>query len=184
MTIIDSILQLWRIRTASKHLAGNLRLIDIGAHKGELFEYLGDRIIQGYGIEPTLDKPLTQNSYSIVPGSVPEIKPLEKNWDAITMLAVIEHIKKSYHNEIADYCYEHLKPGGIVVITVPIPSADKILNLLKWCRLIDGMSLEEHMQFLPEETFDIFKPPSFELVAREQFQLGYNQLFVFKKISR
>ena len=97
------------------------------------------------------------------------------------MFAVLEHIPRSEHLTLADACYDLLRSGGLVVITVPSRAVDHILWLLRALRLIDGMSLEEHFGFEVSEVPTIFDPPRFKLVRRERFQLGLNHLFVFEK---
>ncbi len=181
MKFLDRLLQSWRISKALEHLDGRLRLVDIGAYKGELFERLGGRLTEGYGIEPLIEKPIWGDNYCVIPGSIPEFKPPGNDWDAITMLAVLEHLEPCCRSRIADYCYELLKPGGIVIVTVPSPSSDIVLGLMRKFRLIDGMSLEQHSSFSPKDTLDIFAPPNYVLCSRKAFQLGFNNIFVFKK---
>jgi 2-polyprenyl-3-methyl-5-hydroxy-6-metoxy-1,4-benzoquinol methylase len=181
MKALDRLLQNWRMRIAARHLPDKVRLIDIGAHRGELFEYLGRRLEKGFGIEPLASAPLHRERFEIHPGYFPRAKPGDGPWDAITMLAVLEHIPASETRALAVACYNLLRPGGLVIITVPAPMVDSILWLLGRLRLIDGMSLEEHHGYRPEETPQIFAHPQFGLVVHRRFQLGCNHLFVFRR---
>jgi hypothetical protein len=58
---------------------------------------------------------------------------------------------------------------------------DRILAVLKFIRLIDGMSLEEHYGFEPRGVPSLFSVGEMELVKAGRFQLGCNNLFVFRK---
>jgi hypothetical protein len=84
---------------------------------------------------------------------------------------------------LANNCFNYLKPGGRVIITVPSPQVDTILAVLTTLKLIDGMSLEEHYGYDPAQTIHLFTAPQFKLVCKQRFQLGLNNLFVFEKIS-
>lgn len=181
MKRVDRMLQRWRIRKGLRYIGENASVIDVGAHQGELFQALGDRLRQGFGVEPLIRVPLQTATFSIYPGLFPDVRPAESDWDAITMLAVLEHIPRSAHFDLATACYELLRPGGRIIITVPAKAVDYILNALRWLRLIDGMSLEEHFGFEPGETPKIFSQPRFKLIGRETFQFGLNHLFVFER---
>ncbi len=181
MKRIDRLLQRWRIRQAMRWLPQNSRLIDIGAYHGETFKTLGKRLSEGFGIEPLLESRIETPSYVIEPGYFPAVRPAHGNWDAITMLAVLEHIPDQEQANIAEACYELLRPEGRVIITVPAHAVDHILSVLKFFRLIDGMSLEEHHGFAPTDTLGIFASPRFSLVQHSKFQLGLNHIFVFEK---
>jgi len=181
MRSIDRILQGWRIRKGLEYLGQGGRVIDVGAHQGELFQVLGTRLQTGFGVEPLLAAPKTTSVYVIYPGFFPEVRPADKEWDAITMLAVLEHIPRANQAALAEACYDLLRVGGRVIITVPSHVVDHILSILKFMRLIDGMSLEEHFGFEPTETVRIFSSPRFRLVRHARFQLGLNHLYVFEK---
>ena len=98
-------------------------------------------------------------------------------------LAVLEHFPAEAYQPLGEGCARFLKPGGHLVITVPSPAVDQILEVLKTLRLIDGMSLEEHHGFQIRQTLEIFPSPRFELVRNSRFQLGLNNLFVFRRTA-
>ena len=97
------------------------------------------------------------------------------------MLAVLEHIPPAQYERLARECAAHLRPGGYLLITVPSAIVDRILDVLHWARLIDGMALEEHHGFTASQTPAIFAGKGLELVKRKRFQLGLNNLFVFRR---
>jgi 2-polyprenyl-3-methyl-5-hydroxy-6-metoxy-1,4-benzoquinol methylase len=104
-------------------------------------------------------------------------------FDAVTMLAVLEHFPTSAHAPLAEGCRRFLKPGGQVIITVPSPRVDAILAVLQKLWLVHGMSLEEHHGYEVRQTAEIFSPPHFQLACHRTFQCGLNNLFVFQKIG-
>ncbi len=156
-------------------------MIDVGAHQGELFRTLGNGLQEGFGIEPLIKAAIETGTYTIWPGFFPQIRPEKGDWDAVTMLAVLEHIPRAKHAGLVEACHELLKVGGRVIITVPARIVDYILSVLKFVRLIDGMSLEEHTRFEPDECARLFSMPLFKLIRHERFELGLNHLYVFEK---
>lgn len=181
MKQLDRFIQRWRMRQAMRFIPAAARVIDIGAHEGELFEALGDKLVRGFGVEPLRQAALEADTFTVVPGFFPAARPAEGGWNAITMLAVLEHIPAAEQAALAAACHELLVPGGRVIITVPAKAVDHILALLRFLRLIDGMSLEEHYGFEPADTEQIFGAPGFKLIHRSTFQLGLNHLFVFER---
>jgi SAM-dependent methyltransferase len=182
MTRLDRFIQSWRMRQARRFLPANVRLIDIGAHEGELFRSLGKQLRKGFGVEPLRAAPLHGDNFVIMPGYFPAVRPSDGDWDAVTMLAVLEHIPRNAQTELATACRELLRPGGRVIVTVPAKAVDHILAVLRFLRLIDGMSLEEHYGFEPDDTTArVFAAPSFRLIHRSRFQAGLNHLFVFER---
>jgi SAM-dependent methyltransferase len=183
MRSLDRALQQHRIRQALRFLPGRVRVIDVGAFQGELFRSLGDRLVDGWGVEPLLRERIREETYTIEPGYFPAVRPSAGDWDAITILAVLEHIPTELQTGLASACHELLRPGGRLILTVPEPQVDQILALLRFLRVIDGMSLEEHHGFRSSDTLRIFGPPHFALLAHQRFQLGLNNLFVFEKVT-
>lgn len=179
--LLDEILQKWRMLKAIRHIPKNAIILDVGCGNGRLFQLLGDHISGGIGIDPLLAKPVRHANYSLVPGKFPTQVPRGKQFDAITMLAAIEHFPEELLQNCDEICRGLLHDGGLVIITVPSSYVDTILSILKWFRLIDAWSFDEHHGLEVAAVNEIFSCNHFELIYRKHFQLGLNNLFVFKK---
>jgi SAM-dependent methyltransferase len=183
MKLLDRILQRWRIRKARPYVAAGSRVLDIGCADGELFRRLPG-IADGVGVDPDLPDSLAPAADTrFLRGMFPAVLPDGQPFDVITMLAVLEHVPPDRQHALALDCARHLKPGGYLVITVPSPAVDYILAVLRFFRLIHGMALEQHYGYEPAKTGEIFSVGGLELVASRRFQLGLNNLFVFKKTA-
>lgn len=181
MKTLDRILQRWRIAEAQPYIAPGARLLDIGCADGALFEQLKSHIRDSIGIDPDLPGSSNKNHYKLIAGWFPRDLPNTLPFDVITMLAVLEHVPPEHQSQLAQDCARFLKPGGHLIITVPAPTVDQILKLLKFMCLIDGMSLEQHYGFDAAQTPTIFSVGGLALVKMKKFQLRLNNLFVFQK---
>ena len=183
MKSVDRLLQWWRNAKARPYIACGARVLDVGCGDGALFRQLKPLIGEGVGIDPTLRRSVDREDYRLIAGWFPDDLPDERPFDVITMLAVLEHVPPARQPRLAQACRRLLKEGGYLVITVPAPSADHVLRLLQWMRLIDGMSLEQHYGFDPKTAPAIFCAEGLALVKFEKFQLGFNNLLVFKRTA-
>ena len=186
MTLLDRALQQWRIRKAATFLKPGDRVLDIGCADGTLFRlvhWLGESV----GMDPDfqLDHAAELPNVRFIRGLFPQALLTEK-WprmvfDAITMLAVLEHITPDQHPALVSGCARLLRQGGRLIITVPSPVVDHVLAVLTTMRLVHGMSLEQHHGFEPHQTAAIFSERGFQPIAHHRFQLGLNNLFVFQR---
>jgi 2-polyprenyl-3-methyl-5-hydroxy-6-metoxy-1,4-benzoquinol methylase len=181
VTWLDKFLQRWRIAKARPFLPRGARVLDIGSASGELFRQIDFLAPNGIGIDPTLRQNVEGRNFRLVAGYFPKDMPASEPFDAITMLAVLEHFPNAAYRSLVDGCHRFLKPGGKLIVTVPSTRVDYILEVLKKFRLIHGMSLEEHHGYEVKDTTKIFCPPHFRLVCHRSFQLGLNHLFVFER---
>ena len=170
---------------ALQHIPAGSRLLDIGCFEGEFFTYAGRRLRGGLGIDPVLtdfsNKTLFEN-VTLIKGFFPkDIPPETEKFDVIAALAVLEHIPGEMLQDFIAACHIWLNDDGLVILTIPSPFVDNILAVLLKLRLIDGMSLEEHHGFQIEGISNVFNKSSFRLLKYSTFQLGLNNLFVFKK---
>jgi 2-polyprenyl-3-methyl-5-hydroxy-6-metoxy-1,4-benzoquinol methylase len=186
MTFLDRALQQWRIRRAVKYLKAGDRVLDVGCADGTLFRHIHE-LGESVGVDPNLEIDSTPEIPNVrfIRGLFPQAL-LADGWpkmmfDAITILAVLEHITADQYPAFLNGCAHFLRRGGSLIITVPSPVVDHILAALKTMRLVHGMSLEQHHGFEPHQTADIFSTHGFQLVAHHPFQLSLNNLFVFQR---
>jgi 2-polyprenyl-3-methyl-5-hydroxy-6-metoxy-1,4-benzoquinol methylase len=184
MKLLDRLLQRWRIEKVRRFIPSSARVLDIGCSDGMLFRILGQKLGEGTGIEPDLREAVRANRYNLLPGLFPEALPDTRPFDVITLMAVLEHIPAVRQPRFAEAIAAALTPGGLVLVTVPSPKVDRILEALKAARLIDGMSLEQHFGFRVDQTPGLFENAGLKLVVNKKFQLGLNNLFVFRACNR
>jgi SAM-dependent methyltransferase len=180
MTSLDRFIQRARISKAAGHIPSGARVLDIGSADGALFRQV-KHIGSGIGIDPLLERQVDLGAVQLIPGLFPSALPTREPFDVITMLAVLEHIPRTAQPELARNCAAFLRSGGRLIVTVPSPAVDTILDWLRAARLIDGMSLEQHYGFTPAETRPVFGSAGLSVIAQERFQFGLNNLFVFVK---
>ncbi len=181
MRLLDRIFQRWRIAKAGRYIFPGARVLDIGCGDGALFRCLDSIITEGWGIDPDLQRSLDRTRWKLIAGRFPRDLPEELAFDVITMLAVLEHIPPDKQSEFAVACARRLRAGGHLIITVPSPRVDRILWFLRGLRVIDARSLEEHYGFDPNDTPSLFSTAGLTLLVGKKFQLGLNNLFVFKQ---
>jgi 2-polyprenyl-3-methyl-5-hydroxy-6-metoxy-1,4-benzoquinol methylase len=180
LTPVDRFLRWWRIRKARRYIPSGARVLDVGCHDGTLFRTLSQRIVSGVGVDPALRRSATIGPYrfsdDVFPGA-----PLDPaSFEAITFLAVLEHVDDGSLASIRDACERLLVPGGVVIVTVPSPAVDGILHLLQRGRLVAGIATHQHHGADPASIADALGAEALTLVAGRTFQLGLNNLFVFR----
>jgi hypothetical protein len=180
MTWLDRCLQKWRIREARRELPAGARVLDIGTHDGALFCLTGAR---GLGIDPELVAVTSIPGVTLVKGSFPDDLPElpDESFDAVTALAVIEHVPESELLVWAEAISRLMVPNGPLIITVPAPAVDTILHVLMRLNLVAGIAAHQHHGFQLDTLDDIFTAPLWRRAKHRTFQLGLNHLYVFER---
>ncbi|HEY6958345.1 MAG TPA: class I SAM-dependent methyltransferase [Candidatus Limnocylindria bacterium] len=175
MTPVDRALQRIRERVALRHVPRGARLLDVGCADGTLSRRLGAHVREYVGIDP--DAP--DGDPRLQRGRFPDDLRALGPFDAITMLAVFEHFPESERAAVVAACWKLLRPGGRVIVTVPAPVVDRIVDVLRALHLVHGMDIEAHHGYLPEKTPSHFA--GFRVVTHETFELGLNHLYVLER---
>jgi SAM-dependent methyltransferase len=183
MRLLDRLLRSWRIRKVKPYLRPGCSVLDVGCHDGALFNTFPDVIGGGVGIDPALEQSATYGRFRFVAGGFPSAEINRERFDVITFLAVLEHVEADELSVWRKECERLLDPGGLIVVTVPSPAVDRILDVLVRLRLVSGMSLHEHHGFDPSMVPSLFPKPSFELLRHKRFEAGMNHLYVFRRVG-
>lgn len=184
MTLLDKFIRYWRVSVALNNrpiLMGNV--FDIGCHDGYLLRKLSNITERQDGVDPRLSANSISPTSEIKKGFFPSViedYQMRGAYDAIFALAVFEHFSEKDIQQSAIVISRMLSPEGRLIITVPHPFVDKILDVLIFLHLIEGQALEEHHGFDPEALLSYFSD-SLRLVKRERFQFGLNNVFVFER---
>lgn len=134
----------------------NKSLLDVGCGDGYFLSKL--LFIDKIGIDKSLGDDAEEY-----------IKRCDKNFDYITMLAVIEHFNNPF--EILEGCRRILKENGLVIITTPKQSAEKFMKL--YAKNID------HKRYFVKSDFESLE--GYKMIHFSTFIFGLNQLIVLKK---
>jgi 2-polyprenyl-3-methyl-5-hydroxy-6-metoxy-1,4-benzoquinol methylase len=182
--LLDKFIRYWRVRIALKNTPKIMNnVFDIGCDDGYLLQKLKPVTKRQDGVDPRLSANSISSTSELRKGFFPstiEESQMQGMYDAIFALAVFEHFSEEDIQQSAAVICKMLSPTGRLIITVPHPLVDKILDGLMFLRLIEGQALEEHHGFNPEELLTYFSH-SLRLVKREKFQLGLNNVFVFER---
>ena len=176
---MDSILEYLRFTKVEPYIPKGVTLLDIGTGDGRFLHYLNGHVQTTVGIDPHLTQTVEFGACRLLPGYFPRDFVECSRFDVITMLAVVEHIPMDVLREVAAACWESLKPGGQVIITVQHPRVEPLLDLLKALKIVKGFSMHEHYGFNPECLPDIFN--RWQLIKKERWGFGCNNLFIFEK---
>lgn len=185
MTFFDRALQRWRISMARPFIRPGARVLDIGGSDGTLFTGVGHCGAGSLSIDPDPDtNEANPGGFPLVRGFFPQDMPADAGlFDAVVMLAVLEHFPPDQYVSLGDGIARFLKPGGSLIITVPSPQVDRILPVLQALRLVHAATLDEHHGYDVKQTTRVFPEPKFTLTTHRSFQLGLNNLFVFSRSS-
>ena len=102
------------------------------------------------------------------------ILPFESaRFDAVSMLAVVEHIPLDTATRVVSEVYRILRPRGVAVVTTPAAWTDPILRTLARLNLVSSEEIDEHQSLF---TRDLLR----RLLANEPFDPAYIQVGTFE----
>lgn len=184
MKVLDKVIRYWRVKVALRYRPNIFKsVLDIGCDDGYLLKHLDGNINRKEGIDPILDDTSTVSDIKLWNGYFPQVierHQIKGPYDAIFSLAVFEHFSENDLASSAVVINNLLSPTGRLIVTVPHPFVDKILDFLISFKLIDGQAVDEHHGFEPDELKKLFSE-YLNLIEHKKFQFGLNNVFVFMR---
>jgi ubiquinone/menaquinone biosynthesis C-methylase UbiE len=158
--------------------------LDIGCGSYPYF-LLHTDFTEKYGIDPSLTTLKIQGLDLKKANVTKQRLPFGNNYfNAVTMLAVFEHIEHDKLQKLIREINRVLVKGGILVVTTPAPWADKLLHQMARISLISKEEIHEHKHNHHRERIEgIIKNGGFKRrsISSGFFELGMNMWFVAKK---
>ena len=184
MKYLDRFLRNWRVAKAMEFVPNSMNSVfDIGCGDGYLLTKLALVTERQDAIDPRVSIQKVSKNSTLMEGFFPADVPSEfkgGQYDAIFALAVFEHLTELDLNEAANVIHDMLTPSGRLIVTVPHPIVDIILDVLRLFRLVEAETLEEHHGFVPAQ-LPVYLSSHLKLVTHKKFQFGLNNVYVCEK---
>jgi SAM-dependent methyltransferase len=183
--LLESTLARWRARRADKLIPGDVRsgrILDIGCGSYPMF-LLGVRFAERYGIDQGAPEDLAVPGVMVAKHDIaaqPNLPFSESFFNAVTMLAVVEHLDRPVVARTMTEIHRVLRPGGWLVITTPAPWTDLILKSMARIRLVSAEEITEHRDlYSRSEVVRILTTSGFDAarVTSGTFEGGVNLWF-------
>ena len=107
-----------------------------------------------------------------------QILPFDADrFEAVVMLAVLEHLSPAAAGKITLEAHRVLKPDGLFILTTPAPWADRLLRVMAALRLVSPEEISEHQAYWSPDGLGLllaaagFRP---EKIRTGLFELGFN----------
>lgn len=170
--ILSPWLRKHRIKAVKPYLQG--KILDFGCGIGALADICGDKAYTGVDAD--------EESIEIARNRHPELTfiselPNDEQFDIITMLAVIEHIKEPA--ELLEKISAILKSKGKILLTTPHPWVEHIHRFGAKIKLFSEEACQEHENLFDHNGMNnILEKTGLTLLHYNRFLFGTNQLFI------
>jgi ubiquinone/menaquinone biosynthesis C-methylase UbiE len=171
---IEPILQAWRFSKIKPYFPAGGVLVDIGCNDPPYtINRVREKMDFCVGIDAEIQNTVSKN-YELKQCFIEKKVPVESELaNVITMLAVLEHL--DHPQAIINECYRILKPGGILLITVPSPLNKYPLEILSKLGIVQQKMIDQHKNYFTHQRLrDMFEKAGFNSASVESFQLGLN----------
>ena len=181
MNRVDRWLQRMRIGRALRWMPSDGTALDVGCSDGTLFREGSTLIKSGLGVDTEEPTTWPDGPYQFRRGSFPDVLADGEIFDAVMMLAVVEHVPNELLASWAAAVPNLLRHGGRLIMTIPSPMVDRILDVGIRLRLLHGMDVEHHHGLDPALIPQKFAVGPMRLIKQSRFEFGLNHLLVFER---
>ncbi len=185
--ILEGYLAKLRANKAKNLLVGinRNRILDIGCGYYPFFLHQIN-FKEKHGIDPSVNKKIVDDKkINLHKVDITKSSPFKDEYfNAVTMLAVFEHVDDSKLPDVLSDVNRILKKGGRFVVTTPAPWADRLLHTMARSHLISSEEIHEHKH---HHSMNKIKKMIIGAGFKESnvksgfFELGMNMWFVAKK---
>lgn len=154
MPLLSQYAQIKKIEYFLKKIPKQARILEIGGGTGWVYDYLkqnGYNHYVGIDLVPPAD----------IVGDIRDWRSLglkEESFDAIVAFEVVEHVN------CFQECFELLKPGGVLMLTSPVPHIDWAMKVLEGVGLNqERTSPHDHLVYFEDVPF--FKAKDIKIIG-------------------
>jgi len=175
MELLEGLLRRKRINLAKRHLPNAKSILDIGCGKdAALLSAL--KVKDRAGIDINVES-CYREGFALIQMDVTKA-PLpffSKRFDAVTMLATLEHIEPASRQNIVKEAARVLKPQGTILLTMPTPISKTILHAMARTGLISKKQVQNHKALItPQEATGLLQEAKLQEICHGYFEMGLN----------
>lgn len=171
---IEPILQELRIWKIRPHLPKGGDLVDLGCDVPQvLIQKVCGEMRTCVGVDVVV-KPKKNGNITLLRQDMQKKVDLpSSSADAVTMLAVLEHMK--HPKDMVREAYRILRPGGVLLVTVPSPASKPFLDVFAKIGLVRQEMIDQHENYFTLDGLrQLALDAGFSDVVAEHWELGVN----------
>jgi ubiquinone/menaquinone biosynthesis C-methylase UbiE len=178
--LMEGFLAKKRAAIADEHIPERSRsgaILDIGCGTTPYF-LMNTQFAKKFGVDPHLGREkcagITLDRFDVEKNR--RLPFCDASFDAVTMLAVFEHIEQKNLNNVLKEIRRVLKPGGRFIMTTPCTWTDSLLRTMAKARLVSPSEIDDHKgAYSHKDIRSILCKSGFE---EGRIRLGYFELFL------
>ncbi len=183
--LLERFLAEQRFKMADRLIPGNRRngkILDIGCGSYP-FALIKINFSEKYGVDKVIEdedaKKFMEKGINLIKHDLerdPKLPFDDEYFDAVIMLAVLEHIAPNGIKTVLKEIHRVLKPGGTFVLTTPTPWSNTILKLMSALRLVSPYEIDEHKHlYSTSEIYSLLTDAGFR---RDKIKTDYFEIFM------
>ena len=182
--LLDKLFRYLRVRFVRPHIPEGSVVLDLGCGPHvELLKAFSPFIKKGVGIDANVQDGISGNIETKKQLFTDVLNEENEKYDAVTMIAILEHLDNPL--SILQEAKRVLKPGGVIIITVPTKASKPVLEFMAfYLHIIDEPAIRGHKRYYSKKDLGVlletagFKK---EFMKLKYFELGFNLLGIVKK---
>ena len=182
---LEKLLRRLRLRRIFPYIEKKDVVLDVGCGwEAKALRALAPLIAKGYGMDLKVEKEDVPQNISLFDQRFEKQWPLQdSSCDKAIMLAVLEHIDPDQVPVVLTNIHRHLKSDGRLILTVPTPASQPLLEFLAYkLKIINEDEIRDHKVYYDNELLEkVLSENGFKIIKYKRFQLGMNSFCVAEK---